>query len=223
MNKNLIAVAGIAAVSSWATAAPLLQFDLNGFNTQSTDAGGRAVAFGGTSHTGRINLSKGTGNLAGLYSLNSIGGTQNNLGLATNTFSLSSFTGDINLTNGRVGGGNITVRLSNGDSFTTQIAAGTGSVTRFIGGGFIVQALTTRGFFNDNRFGNVDVSRWFNNQGNNGLAGSMIQFRFLPNGSGFSTADMDLFVDAVPLPPAAWAGLGTLALVGAYRRFRRGR
>ena len=51
------------------------------------------------------------------------------------------------------------------------------------------------------------------------------QERLDPNASGAGFADMDIFVDAqaIPLPPAAWAGLTTMAGLMAFAAIRRRR
>lgn len=209
-------------VAGSAIAHPILQFDVNGFSTQATNAAGTGnTAFGGLTHTGRVRFSRGVGVLAGLFVQNSPTSGSQSMGFNTSLFSMQSFDGEIITSNGQVTGGSITIRLNNNDSFTTQIVAGSGQVARFIGGGFTIQALTNRSFFNDNVFGNVNVAPWFNNQGANGLPGYFLQFSFNPNASGFSTADMDWFVDAVPLPPAAWTGLAVLGGWVVARRLRR--
>ena len=214
-----MAGAVIASVASIASATPVLQFDVNSFGAQARNAANANVPFGGTTHTGNVQFSLGSGVLNGIFIQTVQFGPFNNAGFAGST--LTGFTGQVNLNNGAVTGGSITMTISNGDSYTCGITPGTGSVTTFVGGGFKIEALTRQGFFNDAQFGNVNVSPWFNAQGAGGLLGSLLQFNFNPNASGAASSDMDLFVDVVPLPAAGWMGLATLAGFAVVRRVRR--
>jgi hypothetical protein len=211
-------IAALALAGS-AAADPVLQFDVNAFNAQAENSSGASVPFAGLMHTGSVNFSVGAGMLAGMFIQTTSSGPFNNAGLSG--FTMSSFTGQINLTNGMVTGGNITLTLNNGDHYTTSVVANSGAVTNFVGGGFKIQALTDHGFFNDATFGNVNVSQFFNFQGVNGLPGSFLQFNFQPNGQGFASSDMDMFVTAIPLPSAAISGLAGLGVLACVRRIRR--
>lgn len=210
----IVGAAALLAAASTATANPLLQLDLNGFTA--TASGSFGLNF-----TGSVTLTRGSGILNDILILpTGFAGPSNSQGAPIGLNNTNGLTGVINFSNGQVTGGNINVRLSNNDTYTTQISSG-GSVGSFVGGGFTVQALTFGGLFNDNVFGALNIAQWFNNQGGGGLPGSFLQFRFNPNSQGSGTADMDLFVNAVPLPPAAWAGLATLAGVVVARRVVR--
>lgn len=202
-------------------AAPVLQFDVNSFSTQARNNANANVAFGGLSHTGNVQFSAGSGVLAGIFIQATTPGPFVNAGFAGST--MTGFSGQVNLNNGQVTGGSITLTISNGDSYTCLIKPNVGAVSSFVGGGFKIEALTTNGLFNDAQFGNVNVNPWFSSQGANGLLGSFLQFNFNPNAQGAATSDMDLFVDVVPLPPAAWAGLATLAGAMVVRRIRKAR
>lgn len=206
-----LGIVGALALAAGANAAPLFQFDLNGFTA--TTSGGTF----GANYTGSINISRGSGALEAVAIL------PQGFGGPTQSFvpnsPLSSFTGVINLVNGNVTGGNLSVVLANGNQYTTSIGSFGNAVGSQAGGAFTITANTFNGAFSGSTFGGVNVSQWFANQGP-GLPGSFLQFRFSPN-SGGTTADMDLFVDVVPLPPAAWTGLATLAGVVAFRRLRR--
>lgn len=213
--SGIVAATMMAAAGS-ALAVPDLQIDINGFQTQAVNSGGAPVAFGGLTHTGAVQFSLGSGLINGIGIRTVANGPFVNAGF---TGTLADFTGQINLNNGLVTGGSITVTLTNGDTYTTLISAGSGMVSTYVGGGFKIEALTHGGMFNDSMFANVDVTPWFNAQSPNGLPGSLLQFNFNPDAGGASPADMDLFV-SVPLPPAAWAGLGTLVGLIAVRRLR---
>lgn len=214
---SMIAAAGVLAAASSAMAAPVLQFDLNGF---SVSIGGGSF---GLNYSGTITFTKGTGVLNELLRLpNGIGGGSVSLG--NGGTSLQSFTGSITFNNGQVSGGSLLVRNSLNQTYSTNISAGSGQIGSFIGGGFTVQAMTKQGFFSGANWGTISVADWFNVQGpagGAGLPGSFLQFSFNPGGQSNATADMDLYVDVVPLPPAAWAGLATLAGVAVARRLRR--
>jgi hypothetical protein len=214
----LLAIAVTLAAGSLAGASPVLQMDINSFNMQARSSDEGAGPWGGIHHTGSIFFSKGDGALQALLSMDEIGGASTNLGFAG---VMDAFSGRVDLQDGQVTGGQLSVHLSSGDTYATNITPGVGRVSNFVGGGFTLDAITAGGLFSDSQFANVDVSPWQGAQGNAGLPGSFLQFKFKPNSDGFSTSDMDLFVDAVPLPPAAWTGLATLGVVGVGRRLRR--
>lgn len=220
MKTMLCGSAAILVGGATVLASPTLQFDLNAFSTQAKNGGGANSAFGGLNHTGAVSFSLGAGVINGLFTAATPAGPFQN---ANFIGTWTSFTGQINLNNGQVTGGSLTVTINNGDSYTCGIASGSGFVSNYVGGGFKIEALTRAGFFNDAQFGNVNVSPWFNAQGANGLPGSFLQFNFNPNSSGFAAADMDLFVDVVvvPLPPGSWAGLATLSAFALIRRASR--
>lgn len=211
MNRFTLSAASVLAIAAGASAAPLLQLDLNGFDYRL--AGNSAF---NANYTGQINITRGSGELAQIAVLpTGIGGAPS-LSVAPSS-ALSTFTGVLNFVNGFVTSGNLLVRLANGNQYTTNVVGGGNQTVNFAGGGFIVQALTGGGAFNGNNFGGVDVAQW--NAGSGALPGSFIQFRVNPNVN--ATADMDLFVDVIPLPPAAWTGLATLGGIVAVRRMRR--
>jgi hypothetical protein len=216
-----IGLAAVLAIAGTAAAVPTLQMDLNSFQSQAVNSAGANTAFGGLSHTGALKFAVGSGALVGMYRQDNVAGPFTNLGFSG--FTLTGFTGQINLVNGMVTGGNMLLTLNNGDTYTTAVTPGAGAVSTFVGGGFKVEALTRQGFFNDATFGNANVTSWFANQGIGGLIGSLLQFNFDPGATGFAVSDMDLFIDAqvVPIPAAAWTGLATLAGFVAVRRLRR--
>lgn len=223
--KTTMTMAGLAAVMAVGTAASAqlrMQFDVNGMTFQARDTSGAATAFGGLTHTGAVSLgfSPTAPTVLNGVALRVGGGpsTPQTVG-----FGLTSFVGTINLTNGLVTGGNIFLQIANGDTYRTDIRVGAGTVTPFVGGGFKIEGLTFNGKFSDSQFGLIDVSPFFSAQTRPGqLLGDFIQFNFEPDARGGGFADMDLFV-VVPLPPAGWAGLGTLAGVMAIGYVRRRR
>lgn len=218
MRTLMIGISGVVAVAAPAVASPTLQLDVNSIAIQVRDSGGANSGFGGLSHTGSINFSMDASTLLnGVFVQSVVNGPFNNAGFSG---SLSNVTGQINLVNGQVTGGSIGVYVNgNTDSYTCSIVPNSGSVATYVGGGFKVEGLTFQGAFSDSLFGNVDVSQWFGAS----LPGSFLEFNFDPNASGAGFADMDMFVDVVPLPPAAWAGMATLAGIMGMSYIRRKR
>ncbi|MGP1309400.1 MAG: hypothetical protein ACTS27_04305 [Phycisphaerales bacterium] len=212
--KALIAASAILATAGSALAITELQLDINALRAQANFMNG-SKGFGGVNHTGTITLSSGSAtNLADVL----IDGAAQNI--AANM--LMTVNGVINLTNGNVTGGSIALSLNNGDTFTTDIQGGAGSVAFQAGQGFSIDGLTTNGVFSSNSFAGVDISAWFNDQP---LDGSFIEFAFGPNALGFDgDTNLDIFLPAeedrpeIPAPLAGgMAGLGLLGL-GARRR-----
>jgi hypothetical protein len=213
------ALACLLAAAGAATAAPILQFDVNAFQTQARDSGGLNSAFAGIGHTGSVQFTLGPGLLQGVFMQPVANGPFVNANFAG--FTLTGFSGQVNLSGGMVAGGFITLSLNNGDTYSCNIAPASGAVSTYVGGGYKIEAVTLGGAFNDSTFGNVDVSPWFSAQNPTGLVGSFLQFNFAPDASGAAYSDMDLFVDVVPLPPATWAGLLTIGGIVAARKYRR--
>ncbi|MEX2217587.1 MAG: hypothetical protein WD749_02410 [Phycisphaerales bacterium] len=193
---------------------PVLHFDVNNITAQAT-VGGVAAAFGGVTHTGALAF----GYTAGISTLASIsvhpyfGGPGADQGF---NGQLTGFTGHIDLANGQVVGGGILLQAGS-DFYQASVVPGVGAVAASPQGWFTLQGLTFGGQFGDPLFGNVDISTWFST----GLAGSFLQFKFNPSPAGFSYADIDLFVESVPLPSSVLAGLGTIGLGLAFRASRR--
>lgn len=210
----------MAAVASCALAGVAqgqltLAFDINGFNYHFKDSGG-GTSFGGATHTGTVDWSfqfddpgttevdettviadtrKGTGGQFGLLSP-----------IALGPYTLTDITGSLLLSNGSVVSGGFEITLSNGDTYAAELSSGALSA---VSSGFVLDGKTMEGEFSDASFGDIDVSEWFARQANPGeLFGSIFKFRFAGGAEG--NADMEAFV-MVPLPTAAYAGLGMLA------------
>jgi hypothetical protein len=203
------ALAATLACGTVASAAQTLQMDLNALGVQVTGAGGLGSPFGGLSHTGAVNLNR----VVAISSLAAvlIDGIDQNF-----TGTLSNMTGVINLNAGNVVGGSLSVTVNGVDTYTAQIA-NVGYVETFIGGGYTIQGLTFNGLFSSNSFGNVNVTPW----AGGGLPGSFLQFNFNPTANGTGFADIDLFVNVVPLPSAVYAGMTMLGGMMVVRRLRR--
>lgn len=218
-SKIGIALATVLIAGAAATAEPTLQMDVNNVHFQVTD-GTANSAFGGTSHTGSVllNFDADFTRLVDIAVRDGISGPGTSLGAGT----LADFDGVIDLVGGSVTGGNLTVTLDSGDTYTAQIG-NAGGVSNFVGGGYTIDGLTFDGAFSDATFGSADVTDWFAAQGGPmALVGSFLTFAFDPTVGGDGYADMDLFV-VVPLPPAGWAGMATLAGVMGLGYIRRRR
>ena len=204
----LIAAAGLLGCASMASASMTLQMDLNALGLQVRDAGGAPSPFAGMGHTGSIDLSNmPVGYMAGVF----IDGINQNF-----SGTLTTMSGTIQLVNGNVSGGSLVITVNGSDTYSADIAD-VGYVSAYVGGGYLLQGLTVNGMFSSNTFANVNVTPW--NTG--GLTGSFLKFNFNPGANGAGYADMDVFVNVVPLPPAVYAGLGTIAGMVVVRRLRR--
>ena len=192
--------------------------DINKVEAQAKRANGNN-GFGGLTHTGSIQLSKGVNTvLAGVL----IDGVVQTI----STSVVTAFTGLITFNMGQVTGGNFALTMNDGSVFTTDILGGSGMIVNQVlpGGvqGFSIDGLTFNGLFNSSTFVGVDISTWFNNQP---LDGSFINFAFAPNAQGRSTSDIDIFIptdDRPPVIPAPLgAGMGLVGLAGLAARRRR--
>jgi hypothetical protein len=219
---TILSIIASLGTASAAIAEPVLQFDVNQFAVQAFSSAGVASPFGGLTHTGSVRFTTGQGILNGIFIQTTPSGPFTNAGFDGST--LTTFGGRIDFTNGVVTGGNLIHRISNNDQYICNITPESGTISTFVGGGYKIEGLSRTGLFNDAQFGNVNVSPWFNSQGLAGLLGSFLQFNFNPNAQGAANSDMDYFVAAnstvVPLPPAAWAGLATMAGFIAFKRYR---
>jgi hypothetical protein len=214
-------VAAVLTAASAASADLVLHMDVNSIQAQATNGAGANTAFGGLNHTGAVQFSFDVNSsILAAIDIQDGNGTPIN---QTLTGQLINFTGRINLSNGMVTGGNINVQATGGDTYTADITPNVGAVTPYVGGGFKIEGLTFNGMFSSSTFAGVDVTPWFGTQQQGGLLGSFLQFNFTPVPNGFSFADVDLFVSAIPLPPAGWTGLATLAglMAAGYIRRRR--
>lgn len=203
-----------------------LQLDINAIVAQAyagSNGSGGTSAFGGAwtgiagqGHSGSLVLSVGGSSaLAGVL----IDGVAQTI----TGWSLSSFSGTINLVDGVVTGGGFAVTVTDGsvfDSYTASIVSNSGTVS---GGGvppvsppFEIKGLTFAGTFSGSTFAGVDVSQWFNYNGI--LPGNFVNFAYDPDSTGLdSNANIDIFV-AIPLPSAGLMGLAGMGLVAVRRR-----
>src|SRR5678816_1652433 len=155
MKKLLTGAALVLSAGAVASATPVLQFDVNSFGAQATNSGGTNTPFGGVTHTGSVKFSLGNGFLGGIFIQSVANGPFASAGFAG--FTLSNFSGQVDLVNGQVTGGSMLIKISNNDQYTCNITPGSGFVSTFVGGGFKIEALTKQSFFNDGVYGNVNV------------------------------------------------------------------
>jgi|GEM_PF-2358339 len=133
---------------------------------------------------------------------------------------LALLDGTIELENGAVVSGGLSVRLEDGSLYETTITRDDGRVAFSVAEGFTVDGETRGGLFDNLHsglaFGGVDVSPWL---GRGELFGSFFLFAFDPNSEGFDrNANLEIYL-FVPSPGAGALGLAGLA-VGAIRRRR---
>ncbi len=209
MNKNIVILAAlVAAAGSGVASANVLQLDLNALQAQAVDGAG-GNSFGGVNHTGSVMLTSGSlSHIADIL----LNGTAQNIAAGQ----LMSFSGQIDLVNGGVTGGNFALTLTDNSTFTANIVGGQGQVNTQAGQGFSIDGLITSALFSSNPFAGVDITPWFAAQP---LSGSFIEFAFNPNASGFDgDTNLDVFV-IVPSPLAGgMAGIGLMGLAARRRR-----
>jgi hypothetical protein len=224
MNQaSYIAAAAITAMAgAQATAQLTLGLDVNGFEYEFRDAGG-ASSFGGANHTGTMIWSFSSDEPRVVEARMGDEGIFGVLDPVSLDSGLNGFNATINLNSGSITGGSLTIILDSGDTYTTDFSRG--GITALSHGGYTIDGMTMNGEFTggagspSDTFGGIDVSE-FNRLDN--LPGWALAFRFNPGADATGTADAEVFV-MVPLPPAALAGLGTLAGVFGFTAVRRRR
>ncbi len=204
-----LAAGAAIAIASVASAGTILQIDVNGLTATS------GAGFG-TGYSGAVNLnSDGDSTFEGVK----IAGVDQ--GVNTLVWSLSSFSGVINLVGGAVTGGNFSVSVTDGfntDTYAASITSGSGQVNTQAGQGFTIDGLTFAGSFSGGTFAGVNVAAW----SGNALIGSFLNFAFQPDVQGFDNdADIDIFVESSVIPLPAGAGLGLAGLMGLACTRRR--
>lgn len=204
MKRTALAAGLLTAVAAPAFASDELFIDIN--TLTATFAGDGAF---GLNATGSINLvSNANSTLAGVR-INGVAQTV--------TSSLLSYSGRIDLVNGGVTGGFVSVTNVDGSTYSASIVNGQGDISKQSGQGFSIDGLTFNGLFGNGAFAGVDVSAWFNAQPR---PGSVLTFAFNPNAQGVDVnSDVDLYV-LVPAPQAAGLGFASLIGLAAGRRRR---
>ncbi len=196
--------AGLALVATASAGINLIRFD---FNSVSADAGG---PFGGTSHTGAVNVS-------GDIDTSFVGAAINGNPVVPTGF-LSSLAATINMVGGNtVGGGSFTIVLDQGETLT-GILGGGGAVFPQAGQGFSADGFVFTATFSNLVgglfFGGVNVGQFGTT-----FDGSYLLSAYGPNGQGFdNNANLEIYLE-IPAPGAA-ALAGIAGLAGARRRRR---
>ena len=204
-------VCGAAALVAGPATAQVLQFDVNSIDYTILNDAGMPDEFTGESHTGAVELSLGLGRLPAVHIQEDppIGPFELQAGFGG---TLSGLDVRFDLSSGAVTGGHLRLELDTGDVYMADVDA-IGSVKALTSGGFTIDYATSSGSFSDDDFAGVDVTRWFDFNGE--LPGWGLLFRFNPT-SPTGTADTDIFV-AVPAP-APLALLGVAGLIATRRR-----
>lgn len=211
---NITPLGALAAstIGTAAFAATELQLDINSLRAQALDSAANETAFGGLNHTGSIQLSA--------NSLTELAGVLLDGVLQGDTFGLlASLSGSIELVNGNVVGGGLSLTLNNGDTFTAEIPDGPGRVRFQAGEGFSIDGLLADVTFSGPTFGGIDVSPWYDTQP---VLGSFITFAFDPDDTGRSeNTSTDVFLNAVVIPSPLAGGIASAGLLGLAARRRR--
>ncbi len=206
MNRTSVFLCGllVAGVSLANAQDRTLQFDVNNLAFQARNAQGQAVAFGGLTHTGSLDLFEET-SLSELLSVSIRNGVNPFQVQGSFTGSLTDMAMTLSLINGTVTGGSITLDINGGpggggDRYAATIGVG-GAVSTYIGGGFKVDGLTFAGTFSDVNFSGVPIPDFIASQGGGTyLQGSFLAFKIQPSAGGSGHADTDIFVTSIPLP-----------------------
>lgn len=212
-----VILCGQAVVAQERTA----QFDVNNLTFQARNSLGAPGAFGGLSHTGSLVF---TDVLPTTELVAVLMRVDNGPFIAQpgSPWALSDAAMTINLNNGMVTGGSLSIDIGGGpggggDRYSATINPG-GMVSPFVGGGFVIEGLTSAGAFSDASFGPVGVADFFAAQGTPPfLNGSFLAFRIQPDPNGGGFADLDAFVSNIPAP-GSLVLLGIGLVIGARRR-----
>lgn len=192
-----------------------LQFDVNNATFGAFGETGAPLGLN-TNFTGQLRL----GFAAGSTRLEGIAIQDTGPGYVAQAFTspLSNFNVIINLVNGVVTNGSLSLVVANGNSYTANVIGGGGQIRSFVGGGFYLDSLTSGGAFDAASFSGVPIADFFAGQNSpGGLPGSFLNFRLTSNPQG-GNADVDIWVTNIPTP-------GTLAMVagGGLMMMRRRR
>lgn len=202
--SNVVAVSVASALASVGASAgiSLFQTDINSLTASSNGP------FGGTTHTGTVTFA-----LNGLTTLAAVRFDGVPQPIAPGV-ALAGLSGQINLVNGFVQGGSLSILVNDGSSYAATIAGGVGRVNVQAGQGFRIDGLTFSGTFNlvNNAFAGVvlpfPAGPW---------DGSILLSAFNPNANGESTrSNLEVYAD-VPTPGGI-ALMGAAGLVGLRRR-----
>jgi len=226
MTKNLPTIVATLAVLAFSpiVSAQVAEVALDNPTIQAVD-GSNTPGFDGLSHTGSLLFTPNGSTFAFL----SFDDVQQPVAWAPFTSpALTALTGStlpvpyatagqLILNNGVVTGGEINVVLSNGDVFSTDILANSGSVKPIAGGFFISGTLATASF-SGNTFGGYDVSSFAGIHG-----GKFILSNYSPDSNGVDSSnelDLRLNVEEDPIPEPASIALIALGVAAMLPRRR---
>lgn len=225
MKIGTLVTAGTLAVGLFTQAGlaqRVMQLDLNNLGYMSLNAAGGQAPFGGVTHTGSF------------WMMDTLPITQL-VDIAMNTgggpfasqpggpWNLTDAEIRVDLLNGQVTGGIIRVDINGGpsvggDRYSASIAP-VGHVSTFVGGGFLLEALSVGGTFSDASFGPVGVADFFASQGTPPfLQGSFLTFKINPDANGAGFADTDMWISSVPTPGTLACGFLAAAVMCRRRR-----
>ncbi len=200
----------------------MMQLDVNGASFQSMNSAGQAAPFGGTTASGSLVFTE----QVSVTELLSVGISTSGgpfMPQAPDPWNLTNLAITINLNNGNVTGGSISLDINGGptagDNYHATIGAA-GGVSTYVGGGFLVQGLTLNGAFSDAMFDATPIPDFFNQQNPPFLSGSFLIHLDAPNPDGSGSADLDGFVSNIPGPSSATCLITAGILAGARRRRR---
>jgi hypothetical protein len=224
MKIGTLLAAGTAAVCLFTQAGlaqRVMQLDLNNLGYMSLNAAGGQIPFGGVSHTGSFWMM----DTLPITQLVDVAMSSGNGVFASQPgpWNLTDAEIRVDLVNGQVTGGIIRVDINGGpgvggDRYTAAIAA-VGHVSTFVGGGFLLEALSVDGAFSDAAWGPVAIADFFASQGTSPfLQGSFLTFKIQPDANGAGFSDTDIWISAVPTPGTLACGFLAAALMAGRRR-----
>ena len=198
----IVCGAGLSAGASGAIT--LFQTDINSFTAS---AGG---PFGGTTHTGAVTFSANANTSLNAVRINGVAQP------ITPGIALAGLSGQINLLNGFVQGGSLSILINDGSSYTATIAGGAGRVNVQVGQGFRIDGLTFDGVFGLVGGAYAGVPLPF---GPGPWTGSLLISSFGPNANGVdAVTNLEVYAE-VPTPGSA-ALVGLAGVLAGVRRRR---
>lgn len=219
------AVTTLASTATAGLAQQTIHFDVNNAALQVQNQAGQPSNFTGANFNGTVRLSYNP-TFTRLAAIETQANPTSGFVNQTLNGTLSAFQLVINLTNGGVTGGTLTMtnqplqgQGGSTDTVTANLISG-GQLRPFVGGGWTIDSLLSSIVFSGNSFAGVNTSGFTGGGGQGNLnQGSLLAFRLQPNAQGTGFADVDIYVTNIPTPgTVALAGLASLAFAGRRRR-----